>query len=167
MKKISCVLGVVLAVAVAVVTMQAFAGASGVSDPTITVADFTPSGGSVFKDQVHASLDSLDTAVEATIDVLDAIAGGTQAVDGKYIVVGGNSTTGLMVQAASVTSGTGTTQTVTFPTAYASAPIVQVTYTEDPGDVRPLFVTSITASNCVVNITADKNFAWTAVGARP
>lgn len=88
-------------------------------------------------------------------------------VDGKYAIVGGDATTGLMVLKGAVTSGTGTTETVTFGTVFGAAPIVTCTYTEDPGDVRPLFVTSVTPSNFVANITADMNFGYIAVGTRP
>jgi hypothetical protein len=61
------------------------AGSSGVSDPTVTVAEFTPSGGKDFKDQVHASLDSLDTAVEAVIDVADGLVSGTTEVSAPTV----------------------------------------------------------------------------------
>jgi hypothetical protein len=44
---------------------------------------------------------------------------------------------------------------------------VTCTYTEDPGDVRPNYETSVTASNFVANITADKNYGYIAVGTRP
>jgi hypothetical protein len=88
-------------------------------------------------------------------------------VDGKFAVVGGDATTGLMIQKGAVTSGTNATQTVTFAVVFGAAPIVTCTYTEDPGDVRPIYVTSVTASNFVANITADKNFGYIAVGTRP
>jgi hypothetical protein len=106
----------------------------------------------------------------ATVDNVAAANVGARTewtVDGKYSVVGGDASTGLMVLAGAVTSGTGTTETVTFAVAFGAAPIVQCTYTEDPGEVRPIFVTSVTASNFVVNITADMNFGYVAVGARP
>jgi hypothetical protein len=92
---------------------------------------------------------------------------GEATVDGKYAVVGGDATTGLMVLKGAVTSGTNATETVTFGTVFGAAPIVMCTYTEDPGDVRPIYVTSVTASNFVANITADKNFGYIAVGTRP
>ena len=71
-----------------------------------------------------------------------------------------------IVQSAAVTAGTNATQTVTFATVFGAAPIVSLTYTEDPGDVRPAFVTSVTTSNFVANITADKNFGYVAHGTR-
>ena len=88
-------------------------------------------------------------------------------VDGKFAVVGGDATTALMVQKAAVTSGTGTTHAVTFAVEFGAAPIVTCTYTEDPGDVRPIFVTSVTTAGFTANITADKNFGYIAVGTRP
>lgn len=65
-----------------------YAGASGVSDPTISVTEFTPSGGKTFKDKVKASLDSLDTVAEATIDELDKVTDGSgNAVAANTITV--------------------------------------------------------------------------------
>jgi hypothetical protein len=72
-----------------------------------------------------------------------------------------------MVQKAACTAGTNATETISFAVAFGAAPIVTCTYTEDPGDVRPIFVTSVTASNFVANITADKNYGYIAVGSRP
>jgi len=99
-----------------------------------------------------------DAAIEARTEWI---------VDGKYSVVGGDASTGLMILKGAVTSGTNATETVTFGTVFGAAPIVTCTYTEDPGDVRPIFVTSVTASNFVANITADMNFGYIAVGTRP
>ena len=91
----------------------------------------------------------------------------TPTVDGKYAVTGGDATTGLMIQKAGVTAGTNATETITFAVVFGAAPTVTCTYTEDPGDVRPIFVTSVTATNFVANITADKNYGYIAVGTRP
>jgi hypothetical protein len=92
---------------------------------------------------------------------------GEATFDGKYGVVGGDASTGLMMQKAACTAGTNATETISFAVVFGAAPIVQCTYTEDPGDVRPIFVTSVTASNFVANITADKNYGYIAVGTRP
>jgi hypothetical protein len=88
-------------------------------------------------------------------------------VGSKYAAVGPNATTGLMIQTTNITMHAGTIWTNTWITAFGAAPVVMATYTEDPGDVRPIFVTSVTASNCLVNVTADKDFSLIAVGARP
>ena len=88
-------------------------------------------------------------------------------VDGKYAVTGGDATTGLMIQKADVTAGTNATETITFAVEFGAAPTVTCTYTENPGDVRPIFVTSVTATNFVANITADMNYGYIAVGTRP
>jgi len=71
-----------------------------------------------------------------------------------------------LVQSAAVTSTASTLQTNTFATAFAAAPIVTCTYTEDPGDVRPIYIVSTSASGFVCTVTADKNFAYTAVGGK-
>ena len=75
--------------------------------------------------------------------------------------------TELMLQKADVVAGTNATETITFAVAFGAAPTVVLTYTEDPGDVRLAFVTSVTASNFLAHITADKNYGYVAVGTRP
>jgi len=92
---------------IAAVGSMAYAGASGISDPTITVTQFTTPD--KLRDKTHESLDSLDTAVEASIDVLDAIAGGTQDVTlaPASILVGNASSN----QAAVAVSGDATINT--------------------------------------------------------
>jgi len=75
MKKMACFVWAIALLG----AVDVFAGSAGVSDPTITVNEFTRSGGFQLRDKVHASLDSLDTAVEATIDVVDGLVDGTQA----------------------------------------------------------------------------------------
>jgi len=93
---------------------------------------------------------------------------GTEAViDSKYAVTGGDATTGLMIQKAAITSTATALQTNSFAVAYGAAPVVVASYTEDPGDVRPIFIVSVTPSNFVASVTADKNFAYIAVGSRP
>ena len=88
-------------------------------------------------------------------------------IDGKYAVVGGDATTGLMVQAVSVTGTTNTAPTITFAVAFGAAPVIVCTYTQDQGDVRSVFVTAETASNFVANVTASKDFNYIAIGTRP
>ena len=70
MKKFNYLLAGLVVVLVAACLVQDMR-AGDISDPVIAVKEFTPSGGSVFKDQVKSSLDSLETAVEAVIDALD------------------------------------------------------------------------------------------------
>ena len=126
--------------------------------------------------QATLALTSSDWAIGATGDMTGigslamggALSGATEAaVDGKYAVTGGDATTGLMVQKAAVTALAQATQTNTFAVAFGAAPIVVCTYTEDPGDVRPIFVTSVTTTNFISNQTSDKNFGYIAVGTRP
>jgi hypothetical protein len=95
------------------------------------------------------------------------LVGDEATVDGKYAVTGGDATTGLMIQKAAITSTATALQTNSFAVTFGAAPTVVCTYTEDPGDVRPIFVTTVTASNFVASVTADKNFAYIAVGTRP
>jgi len=105
--------------------------------------------------------------ITGTIAATSVTATGEVTADGKYAVVGGDATTGLMVQKAAVSSTAGVLQTNTFAVVFGAAPTVVATYTEDPGDVRPLNVESVSASNCVIRVTADKNFAYVATGTRP
>jgi len=72
-----------------------------------------------------------------------------------------------MVQASNVTATAATEQTNAFASVFAAAPVVTATYTEDPGDVRSLFIGTVTVSNFICTITADKNFSYVAVGTRP
>lgn len=72
MKKLNIVLSLVLVFLCAVSVVPVFAGASGLSGATISVDEFSPSGGLDFKEDVHDSLDSLDTAVDAIITYQDA-----------------------------------------------------------------------------------------------
>jgi hypothetical protein len=112
-------------VALVGVTASVIAGNSGVSDPTITVNEFTPSGGSSRAAKEHASLDSLDDAVEDVIDVLDAI----------------------QFETGSATND----QLVTFTLTYAAAPLVLV---ETQNATTNSYASSITASNCTINAVA-------------
>lgn len=102
------------------------------------------------KDLVVTDVPALVTEVNRINGLADA------AVDG----------TGLSVQITNVTMHTGTIWTQTFSTVFSATPMVVATYTEDPGDVRPLFVTSATPSNVLVNATADKNFNLVIVGTK-
>lgn len=103
-----------------------------------------------------------------SITMNGALSGATEAtVDGKYAAVGPDATTGLMVQTTNVTMHSGTIWTQTWTVVFGAAPVCYATYTEDPGDVRPIWVDSITPSNCLVNVAADKNFALVGIGARP
>ena len=83
----------VAALLVSAVGSTVFAGNSGVSDPTVTVTQFTTPDG--LRDKTHESLDSLDTAIESTIDVLDGVLdanGNLDAVDvvGEITVAASN-----------------------------------------------------------------------------
>jgi hypothetical protein len=71
-KSLNYMLALVLVFLCAVIVVPVFAGASGLTGATISVDEFSPSGGLTFKDQVHTSLDSLDTAVDAVIAYQDA-----------------------------------------------------------------------------------------------
>jgi len=64
-----------LAVALMFGVVTAHAGASGIADPTITVTWKTNTGGKDRAAKELASLESLETAVEDTIDYLDTQAG--------------------------------------------------------------------------------------------
>jgi hypothetical protein len=107
------------------------------------------------------------TDVTVVTDGGTVVIDGEVTIDGKWATVGGDATTALMIQKAACTAPAAAVQTNTFAVVFGAAPIVTCTYTEDPGDVRPIFVTSVTTSNFVANITADKNYGYIAVGTRP
>ena len=92
---------------------------------------------------------------------------GEATVDGKYAIVGGDASTGLMLQKAAITSSGATIQTNSFAVAFGAAPIVVCTYTEDPGSAEAPYVQSVTATNFECVVVADKNFGYIAVGTRP
>ena len=93
---------------------------------------------------------------------------GILQIDATPLSSGGRAVvSATMTQAASVTATAATEQTNTFTTAFGAAPVVTATYTEDPGDVRSVFIGAITTTNFICTITADKNFSYVAVGARP
>ena len=82
-----------------------------------------------------------------------------------WVVTGPDATTGLMIQAASITSTSSTLQTNTFATAFQSAPVCTVSYTEDAGSAEAPWIVSVSASAIVVTTIADKNYSYIAVGA--
>jgi len=119
-----------------------------------------------------ATIDQSDANTLTLTETTVAIAGaatvsGDCAIDGKYAVVGGDATTGLMIQAAKITATAALLQTNSFAVAFATAPIVTVSYAEDAGADTRIFTTTITASNFVCSGVADKDFNYIAVGARP
>ncbi len=124
----------------------------------------------------EAQIFSKGVTFSAAITNADAIVSsgtvtGTEGVfDGKWAVVGGNATTGLMVQAQNVTvDAAHTIITQSFVTAYANGttPIVIASYEEDPGDVQPLYVDNIASNSFQCHVTAGKDFNYVAVGDRP
>ena len=151
MKKLKCACMII-----ALAGAYAFAG---------DVAEVTTKQGFTTLYEVKDSLNAL--AVGGTLTNGLAVTGGELSNDGKATVVGGDNTTGLMVQAASVTATSSTVQTNTFAVAFGAVPVVTTTYTEDPGDVRSLFLGTITASNFLCTVTSSKNYAYIAVGTRP
>jgi hypothetical protein len=89
---------------------------------------------------------------------------GEATVDGKYAVVGGDASTGLMIQkggGAAVTNGI----TVTFAVAFGAAPTVIISAAETTTAIP--WVSSVTTTNFVVNGTDYKANNWVAVGTRP
>lgn len=70
---------------------------------------------------------------------------------------------GIEIQTASITAPNQALVTNAFATVFTAAPVVTATYTENPGDVRPIFVSAVTASNVIFGITADMNYAYTAI----
>jgi len=129
-------------------------------------ADATPVKSYVISELV-TEINKAIAILNGVLDSSNNLTSTEVTVDGKYAVTGGDATTGLMVQKAAITATAQTLQTNSFAVAFGAAPTVVCTYTEDPGDVRPIFVTTVTASNFIASVTADKNFAYVAVGTRP
>ena len=104
---------------------------------------------------------------DGSVTTSNGVFNGEATVDGKYAVVGGDATTGLMIQAASITSSAATLQTNAFVTAFGATPVATVAYTEDPGGAEAPWIVAITTTNIIVTVVADKNYSYIAVGARP
>lgn len=120
-----------------------------------------------YADSTIVSADIKDgEIVNADVSASAAIASSKLAAD---VVRSGDSTANQLIQSASVTMHSGTVYTGTYHTAFlaGTTPIVVATYTEDPGDVQPLYVTTDTNVGFTVTVTADKNFNWMAVGQKP
>lgn len=132
----------------------------------VAFADATPVKSYVISELV-TEINRVVTIVNSVLDANNQLTSTEVTVDGKYAVTGGDATTGLMMLATSITATAIGPQTNSFAVTFGAAPIVTCTYTEDPGDVQPLYVSSVTASNFVCTVTADKNFAYVAVGTRP
>ena len=112
---------------IALITMSvgliAFAGNSGVSDPNVTLKNNTPAD--LMRARTLASLESLETAVKATIVVADAV---------------------------SMETGVATnTEVVAFSQTYTSAPIVMI---QSDNATNVSFASSITTTNFVANMKA-------------
>jgi len=119
------------------------------------------------ENEATITIDAEGTYAIGVIDGSISVGDGEIVLDGKYATVGPDASTALMIQTEDVTAPNDTLSTNTFAVAFGAAPVVTATYTEDPGDVRPIYVVSVTPSNVVFGITADKNYAYTAVGQRP
>jgi hypothetical protein len=130
--------------------------------------------------KIEVGLTAVETEVQGTLDVIEAAdfdaavtigttlgVTGETTLSGKYAVVGPDASTGLMILQASITAPNQALVTNAFATTFGAAPVVTASYTEDPGDVRPIFVSSVASNQVVFGITADKNYAYTAVGTRP
>lgn len=91
------------------------------------------------------------------------------SIGGKAAVVATNAATELMVQTFNVTMHAGTIWTQNLPVVYDNGvvPTVVAAYTEDPGDVRPLYVSASASNQVQVTVTADKNFNIVVVGTIP
>ena len=134
MKKL---IGIFVSVLIIASVGLVLAGNSGVSDPTITVTQTSPTGGFALRDKIHESLDSLDTAVRASIDVLDAV---------KF------------------ETGTATnTEVVAFSLTYSSAPMVVIT---SGNSSNIAYASSITTTNYTANMKAGETNNYVVVPAQ-
>lgn len=100
---------------------------------------------------------------DATLTSSTATIGGRQAVVAHALGAPYSAATKLAIFTTNVTMHAGTvwTQALTYTTGILAA---HATYTEDPGDVRPLYVNSMVTNEVQVTATADKNFCLTVIG---
>ena len=101
--------------------------------------------------------------ITGTIAATSVTATGEVTADGKYAVVGGDATTGLMIQTGSCTNG----QTITFSPVFGGTPRVVGNHSVDAGADAVIEFTSTTATSTVVAATSDKAIDFIAIGARP
>ena len=117
--------------------------------------------------KLKAGTESLGTPLMDAATVNGTATVGEPKEDGKMGVVGTDAVTGMMVDFQDITATAATLQTNAFTTAFETAPVVTAVYTEDPGDVKPIFVVSVSTTAVVLSITADKDYNLIAVGRRP
>lgn len=121
--------------------------------------------GSILVGNAATSLTEVAVSGDVTIATNGAVTIANNAVNAAKTangVFGGSAD--LFIDYGTITSSAIALQTNAFNVTFGSAPVVTCTYTEDPGDVRPLNVVTVTATNFIVNVTADMNFGWTAIG---
>jgi hypothetical protein len=166
----------------AITTIKA-GGAVELSGRTVYLGSGTAAGGTA--DMVSMlSRSGDDLNVGAGLDPTDTVNISGQVVIGENLtcglihgtllrsrglstVTGESASTVYMTLAAAITSSAATLQTNDFAVVFEAAPIVTVAYAEDPGSAEAPWVVSVTPSNLVVTVVADKDFNYIAHGQSP
>jgi len=106
-------------------------------------------------------------AVTATTITPTTLTATTATVAGKTPIVSASATVISMIQSGTTVASAQTLLTNTFAVVFASAPVVTCTYASDPGDVAPVYISSV-ASNEVVFKAAVTNVpvSYIAVGVK-
>jgi len=121
--------------------------------------------------EVKDSVNALATGGTLTngLDVTGTVAAtavtstGEVTADGKYVTVGPDATTGLMIQVGSCTNG----ETITFSPVFGATPRVVGNHSVDAGADAVIEFTSTTPTNTTVAATSAKTIDYIAIGTRP
>ena len=139
----------------------AFAGDSGLvnnvtkfTQPSLGGDDGLAAKTKEFNDDVVTWADALGSTTELTVDA-------------KYVAVGPDATTGLMVQGGTNVFSTDGTVTQAFTVAYSSKQPVVASYNENSIIATNIFHTSNDGTNVVLVGVAGLGFDWVSVGIRP
>jgi hypothetical protein len=139
-----------------------------IDDDSIDFADVTGADLTLTDCSAITATGALGIGGAATITGAVTVVNASATLNGEKVPVGDDAQSQIIISGVGSVSASHTIVTQTFNTAFANAavPVVIASYTEDPGDVRPIFVTGIASNQCLFNVTANKAFNWYAIGDR-
>ena len=156
--------GLLVSIAIVCIATLAVAGVIEKWDENGGTASVTESAGSITIAADVIAPTALSGAVVANANVASdaAIASSKLADD---VVRSGDTVSAQLVQSGTIAGDAQTAKTNTFATVFSAAPVVICTFAGDPGDVQPLYVSSV-ASNVFVVTVPVTNVAvnWVAIG---
>ena len=108
------------------------------------------------KNHGKTGLKNLTSEIDANFAQIEA---------GQFVQSTDTNSAGVKVQSGTIAGDGQTLKTNTFETVFSAAPVVLCSYAADPGDVAPIYISSVD-SNVVVIKAAVTNIAvnWIAIG---